>query len=330
MSLQSAIAALKERSRIYVGVSHMDSVDTAFLEQRLLKLRDAARMRPQLAVEDLCLLLLALRGHNDAGHQWALERLLLLQNGDGSWPHFSGGDREGAWVTALALTALLAHGSAPDRMQIAVDWLTRSRGREAGWFWQWKFRTIDTSVPFDPSAFGWSWVPGTTSWVIPTAFTLIALRQAETVHSGAHGALRERVGTGARMLFDRACPDGGWNAGNSVGFGVPYAAYPDATAIALLALKGYEQQPCVEASLSWLLRRISDCGSPYSLAWGILALTSYRQGHPDVQDRIRPASRRLIALLQRNVTGDESSTLAVSLMALEAIGNGRHVFEVPA
>jgi len=308
----------------------MESVDTAFLEQRLVKLRETAVSRPQLPVEDLCLLVLALREHNDAGDQRALERLLSLQNRDGSWPCFAGGDREGSWVTALALTALLADGSAPDKVAIAIDWLTRSRGREARWFWQWKFRTIDTSVPFDPSAFGWSWVPGTTSWVIPTAFTLIALRQSETASPRAHGTRRERVETGARMLFDRACPGGGWNAGNSVGFGVPYAAYPDATAIALLALKGYEQQPCVDASMAWLLRRISGCSSPSSLAWAILALTSYRHVRADMQESISAIARRLIALLEKNVTGFDGTTLAVSLMALEAIGNGRHVFEVPA
>lgn len=307
---------------------HMESIDTAFLEQRLVKLRDATLARPQLAVEDLCLLVLARRGHNDAGHQRAFERLLSLQNRDGSWACFSGGDREGCWVTALALTTLLARGSASSSLTIAIDWLTRTRGREAAWFWQWKFRTIDTSVSFDPSAFGWSWVPGTTSWVIPTAFALIALRQSQSVYPGAHDNLRERIETGARMLLDRACPGGGWNAGNSIGFGTPYAAYPDATAIALLALKGYAQQSSVEGSLVWLLRRTSDCDSPYSLAWGILALTSYRHARPDVQDSIRAIGRRLIALLQRNVTTDDSSTLAVSFMALEAIGNGRHVFEV--
>lgn len=172
-------------------------------------------------------------------------------------------------------------------------------------------------------------MPGTTSWVIPTAFTLIALRQSETVNPDARGTLRERVDTGARMLFDRACPGGGWNAGNRVGFGVPYAAYPDATAIALLALKGYEQQPCVDASLAWLLRKISDCSSPYSLAWALLALTSYRHGRADVQDSIPTIARRLIALLQKNVMGFDSSTLALTLIALKAIGDGRHVFAVP-
>lgn len=274
-------------------------------------------------------MLLARRGHNDAGHQRAFERLLSLQNRDGSWPCFSGGDSEGCWVTALALTTLLAHGSAPGSQTLAIEWLTRTRGREAGWFWQWKFRTSDTSVPFDPSAFGWSWVPGTTSWVIPTAFTLIALRQVLTVNPTVHVDLRERIATGARMLFDRACPGGGWNAGNSVGFGVPYTAYPDATAIALVALKGHEQQSSVDASVAWLLRRVSDCMSPYSLAWGVLALTSYRHGRPDLQARIRDIGRRLIALLQKNIAGDDSSTLAVSLIALESIGNEPHVFEVP-
>jgi hypothetical protein len=66
------------------------------------------------------------------------------------------------------------------------------------------------------------------------------------------------------------------------------------------------------------------------LAWAILALTSYRHSRPDVQDTIGAISRRLIALLQENVVGFDGSTLAVSLIALEAIGNGRHAFEVPA
>ena len=52
-----------------------------------------------------------------------------------------------------------------------------ARGREASWFWRWKLRTFDNKVQFDPAKFGWSWVSGTTSWVIPTAFALIALQQ---------------------------------------------------------------------------------------------------------------------------------------------------------
>ena len=41
----------------------------------------------------------------------------------------------------------------------------------------------------------------------------------------------------ASRVLDRACPDGGWNAGNGVVYGVPLAPHLDDTAIALLALQ---------------------------------------------------------------------------------------------
>jgi hypothetical protein len=63
-------------------------------------------------------------------------------------------------------------------MASGVQWLLNARGREANWLWRWKLRTFDNKVQFDPAKFGWSWVSGTTSWVIPTAFALIALQQA--------------------------------------------------------------------------------------------------------------------------------------------------------
>jgi hypothetical protein len=48
--------------------------------------------------------------------------------------------------------------------------------------WRWKLRTVDNNVQFDPGKFGWSWIAGTTSWVVPTAFTLVALQQASAWH----------------------------------------------------------------------------------------------------------------------------------------------------
>jgi hypothetical protein len=42
------------------------------------------------------------------------------------------------------------------------------------------------------------------------------------------------------MLIDRACPDGGWNAGNGIVLGTALAPHIDTTAIAVLALKEYE------------------------------------------------------------------------------------------
>ena len=89
------------------------------------------------------------------------------------------------------------------------------------------------------------------------------------------------------MHLDRMCPGGGWNAGNGVAFVVAYSAYIDATAIALLALAGQEKQPAVQASLAWLVKRLPGCPSPYSLAWGVLALAAY----PEVKPRSREGAR---------------------------------------
>jgi hypothetical protein len=83
------------------------------------------------------------------------------------------------------------------------------------------------------------------------------------------------------------CPGGGWNAGNSVAFGVSYTPYIDATAVALLALGRRVHEAAISESLSWFTARLPDCHSPYSLAWGILGLTPYVR-------RNRPAMRGLV------------------------------------
>jgi hypothetical protein len=85
-------------------------------------------------------------------------------------------------------------------------WLLDAKGREANWFWRWKFRTVDNNVKFDPAKYGWSWVPGTTSWVIPTAFTLVTLQQVRDAGLGEEPGLNERIDLGIRMLLDRMCP----------------------------------------------------------------------------------------------------------------------------
>jgi len=132
------------------------------------------------AIESICFTILALRYGSSARLEMALHTLRRLQNRDGSWPSFVGDDRRGCWVTALAILRLIASGEKPERLEPAIGWLLDARGREANWFWRWKFKTVDDKVKFDPAKYGWSWVAGTTSWVIPTAFSLIALQQIGT------------------------------------------------------------------------------------------------------------------------------------------------------
>jgi hypothetical protein len=112
-----------------------------------------------------------------------------------------------------------AGGGKGKRIDQALSWLESVRGIESHWFWRWKFRLVDRAVAFDPLKSGWPWFEGTISWVAPTAIALLALR--------AFGIQSVRVNGAEEMLLDRACPAGGWNAGNSVVMGVPLDPHPD-------------------------------------------------------------------------------------------------------
>ena len=59
---------------------------------------------------------------------------------------------------------------------------------------------------------GWSWIPGTFSWVEPTAWALLALRRRQVAGKGVEAA---RLTEAETLLIDRCCAHGGWNYGNS-------------------------------------------------------------------------------------------------------------------
>ena len=202
------------------------------------------------SIESTCFAVLALYQRSCQEQSPAVRALKNFQNKDGSWPAFPGDEPDGCWVTALAVIALLASGREVSSLSPAIHWLLGAQGREAKWFWRWRFQAADKSVRFDPAKYGWSWVPGTTSWVIPTAFSVIALRQARQLGINRTPIVTARIEQGVSMLLNRMCPGGGWNAGNGMAFGVQYSAYIDATAIALLALAGNETKPGVRDSLA--------------------------------------------------------------------------------
>jgi len=283
----------------------------------------------QIHVESTCISILALRGQRGLELDQAVRALLSLQNPDGSWPAFAGDEPEGCWATALATMALLSAGCESAALASGIRWLLDAKGREANWFWRWKFQTVDKSVQFDPAKYGWSWVGGTTSWVIPTAFSVIALRQIRKRGIDRSAAVIERIEMGVSMLLDRMCPGGGWNAGNGRAFGVPYSAHIDATAIALLALAGHEKEPGVQTSLAWLVNRLPGCPSPYSLAWGTLALAAYRDVSREVAKTLGRTTKKLAALIEGATGADEPCTVAVCALALDA-AEGDNVFEVRA
>src|SRR5450759_2372916 len=281
----------------------------------------------QDSVEATCLVMLALCRQPGNELARAMHALQALQNADGSWPAFTGDEAEGCWTTALAVLSLIAGRHAAKSIALGIQWLIDARGREATWLWRWKLRTVDNKVQFDPAKFGWSWVSGTTSWVIPTAFSIISLRQARQHGVNRTAELAERVKLGFNMLFDRMGPGGGWNSGNGIAFGVPVAPHIDATSIAMLALTGHEEEQAIQSSLHWLVNRLAGCPSPYSLAWGVLAIAAYQRISPEGRESLRGRAEDLMRLTVNAACVEDNCTLAVSALALEAIC-GNNVFEV--
>ena len=238
----------------------------------------------QSAVEPTALALLALPSNSVRERDAAIRFLLRTQNANGSWPAFSGDDGEGSGLTGLALYALnhrCAKGMVTDR---AVQWLMESRGWESHWLWKWKFRTTDRHVRFDPDKFGWPWIPETASWVVPTAYSLLALKDSRGISQ--QGLVQLRIRRGVEMLYDRICPEGGWNAGNGVVYGLPLAPHADATALALLSLLSEPSNDFITATLDWLERRAETCFAPWSLAWIVLALDAFGRPTELFADRL--------------------------------------------
>jgi hypothetical protein len=262
----------------------------------------------QPAIEPTCYSVLALGLAPVGDIERAQNFLLHTQNPNGSWPVFPGDDQEGGWVTSLAVMALRDVVAAiPARLR-GFHWLLNCAGKESNWFWKWKFRTADRHVRFDPEKYGWPWFPNTVSWVVPTAFSILSLNQLPCSCGGLEN-VPARIDCGIQMLFDRACPGGGWNAGNGVVYGTALAPHPDDTAIALLALRDREKDPVVQCSVDYLERVTPTLTALWSLAWAILALVAHRRP-------IASLCSSLAAFPDLSGTED-TSTLALICLALD-------------
>jgi len=271
----------------------------------------------QESLEATCLAELALAPERRANSSAAIRFLLKAQLSDGGWPAFLG-DSEGSWTTALALCTLNSTGDFTAAREKAFRWLYAERGREGHWFWRWKFKTFDRNVRFDPDKYGWPWVTGSASWVIPTAFSIIAIEQFTVCNRSEES--ERRIHLGVEMLLDRACVDGGWNSGNSVVYGVPLRPHVEATAIALLALQDERRSELIQRSLTWLNKEAASVDSVSSLAWCILSLFVY-------QEPVEELKNRLATIMGDGRDIRNNATLATALLALRC-GEMIHPFEV--
>jgi hypothetical protein len=249
------------------------------------------------ATEPTCLALLALSsGAPDTAAPGAagdseyirrgIESLRNAQLADGSFPAFAGQDR-GCWVTSLACIALRAHNDATGSAARGIAWLCNEWPAD-GSLW-WRLRTMlsptNTVVRQDSTLRGWNWIPGTASWAEPTAIALLALNALPSNQLPKIAATRRDLG--ARMLYDRMCPGGGWNSGNPLIYGVAGIPRIGPTCWALLALRENIQRPENQQSLRWLRGEYENIRGPISLALAHICLRAYGQPLPPLEPALR-------------------------------------------
>lgn len=181
-------------------------------------------------------------------------------------------EEKGAWVTALACWALLNSPKNRDSLKRGLEWLCADRPGESGFWWRLR-RSLAGNANLakqSDSYYGWSWTPGTASWVEPTSQALIVLNGAPADLLPAIAA--ERMKLAESMLYDRMCIGGGWNCGNPMVYGVPGEPLVGPTVWALLALRGNLQRPPNQLSLDWLERTFGAMGSVESFTLAHIGL----------------------------------------------------------
>jgi hypothetical protein len=255
------------------------------------------------AAEPTAFAVLALCGHGR--HEAAVraaEALVSMQHTkDGSvgvtksqdWPR---------WPTGLAICAWHAVGqvaSADFREPIdrAVEFLLKFQGQTS--------KRVGDTVGHDTELIGWPWVDGTHSWLEPTAFSVLGLKQlGMEQHS--------RVRNGIRLLIDRQLPGGGCNYGNTLVFGQKLVEHIQPTGLALLALADERANPRVEATVALLKNSWPQAVGTASVCFAAMGLAAVGQLPPGLSERLEQLHRRQAQL------GD--SPYRQTLIALASLG----------
>jgi Prenyltransferase and squalene oxidase repeat len=235
------------------------------------------------------------------GSRWLSDR----QRPDGSWA-FSALVPEASWTTGIATLAMLGLGG--DRARSSTGWLLGQQGRPLGWYLSLLYRVAPSLLPvrLNPDFKGWPWRSHATGFVEPTAYALIALKK---LRPHADPRAEARIKEAEAMLYDRMCPSGGWNYGNSVVLGVDLPPYADVTALTLIALQEHRRSEPNVVSLTALRRMLTEVDSSLALAWAILCLSLYGEDTESLQRRLELRYRQRPYLV-------DTRALALAVLAL--------------
>jgi len=212
------------------------------------------------------------------------------------------GQTEDHWSTLLYLLALVHTGEPTSIYEKVVEWALnyRSSASENG-----------DEVTLDAGLIGWGWAWATFGWVEPTSYALLALKRAgKSNHS--------RIAEGMRLLFDRACADGGWNYGNREVLGQQLTSYIPTTALATLTLQNeFSARAVIDQGLAYIRREIGSNLSALNLALTILCFDVFGEPTNDL--------RRLLFSRQNDEGSwrDNVHLTSLSVLALDATDKER-------
>jgi hypothetical protein len=267
--------------------------ETSFVEKICLPFLENAQntdggwgfhSRSESRVEPTCWALQALRarfGNDKSGSiTRGYEYIRMAQLPDGSWPS-TPKDEVGCWVTSLACLVLDPVGDSSSNFVAGLRWICQDWPADTTPWRRLLARLSSQSdvAPVNHSYRGWGWTPGTSSWVEPTAFALLALEHA--VGGELPQAAAKRRELGEALLYDRMCPGGGWNCGNPSVYGVPGEPLVGPTTWALIALRGHPERRQNVESMDWLSRSVPTIQSAASLASAKVCMEAYGRRWPE-------------------------------------------------
>jgi len=238
--------------------------------------------------------------------------LLQAQRADGSWPAFPG-HPQGCWVTSVAAQALHLEAGTQSAVERGLEWVLNAWPEE-GTLWRRLCAKLFPTheVRQDASLRGWSWTPGTASWVEPTAHALLLLRALPREMLPPATAKRRELAE--RMLFDRMCPGGGWNSGNPLVYGVSGIPRTGPTAWALMALRDHADRAEVQMSLNLLEGSYGAIHGAASLAMAHRCLVRYGRSAAPLTDALN-------VLYSHNHFFENMLTMAWIVLALNEDAN---------
>jgi hypothetical protein len=207
--------------------------------------------------------------------QRAVKWILGFQNPDGGWG-ICPQDMESGWQTAWAVYVLNKLVVGKEEVARGVQWLLNIdvmqledvESLAAGE----KVAQIDFSLR------GWPWLPGESSWVEPTALTMLGIRGNAQVKE-----IDARIKESIRYLVDRRCAGGGWNVGNPAMFDALLPARVTPTALALLALEEISPHEILPGDIETLRKGMFQEGGIMALAWGQVAIHALGEEDPEAR-----------------------------------------------